>query len=58
MKNAGAERVSADAVEEMKSILLEMIDKVSMDAVIAARHANRVTVKGDDIKLVTRIEKR
>jgi len=58
MRKAGADRVSADAVEEMKTIMLEIADKISMDAVIAARHADRVTVKDDDIKFVARLEKR
>ncbi len=57
MRKAGAERVSASAVNEMRDAMLEIADKISMDATIAARHAKRVTVKKDDIVLVTRMER-
>ena len=54
IRKAGAERVSSSAVKEMLNILLEMVDKVSADAATAARHAKRVTVKREDVVLVTR----
>lgn len=54
MRKAGAERVSAAAVEEMKNLMLEIADKVSMNAIAAAKHAKRVTVKREDIVLATR----
>lgn len=57
MRKAGAERVSAAAVKEMKSLMLEIADKVSMDAMAAAKHAKRVTVKREDIVLATRSER-
>lgn len=53
-KEAGADRVAASAAEEMRTLLLEIADKVALDAVAAARHAGRVTVKREDIALVTR----
>ena len=54
MRKAGAERVSTSAINEMLNILLEMTDRISSDAIAAARHARRVTVKREDIALVTR----
>ncbi len=58
IRNSGAERVSSSAVKEMKDIMLDIADKISIEAVLAARHADRVTVKKDDIELVTRLSRR
>lgn len=58
MRKAGAERVAADAVEEMKEAMLEGAEKIASEAVIVAKHAKRVTVKKDDISLVTRLDNR
>jgi len=58
MRKAGAERVSAAAVKEMKALMLELADRVSMDAIVAAKHAKRVTVKREDVALATRSERR
>jgi len=58
MRKAGAPRVSTSAVKEMMNILLEMTDKIASDAISAAKHARRVTVKREDILLVTRKERR
>lgn len=54
MRKAGAERVSTSAVNETMNILLEITEKISTDAIAAARHARRVTVKREDIVLATR----
>jgi DNA-binding protein len=54
MRNAGAERVSASALEEMRNVMLEMAERVSVAAIAASRHAKRNTVKREDIALVTR----
>jgi len=53
-KKAGAKRVSVDSLKEIREAILEFADKVAMDAVSASRHARRVTVKKEDIKLVCR----
>ncbi|MBI4894462.1 MAG: NFYB/HAP3 family transcription factor subunit [Candidatus Aenigmarchaeota archaeon] len=53
-RKAGAERVSASALREMRVALLEMSDKVATEAVAACRHAKRVTVKREDIKMAAR----
>ncbi|MEM5805483.1 MAG: NFYB/HAP3 family transcription factor subunit [Candidatus Aenigmatarchaeota archaeon] len=54
LKKAGAERISKSALEELKITLLEIADKIALDAVAASRHAKRVTIKKEDILLVTR----
>lgn len=53
-KEVGANRVSLSAVKELKNYLLEVADKIAADAVTVAHHAKRVTVKREDILLVTR----
>ena len=57
MRKAGAERVSNSAIKEMMNILLEITDRISTDAISVARHARRVTVRREDIVLVTRKER-
>ena len=51
----GADRVSASAVKELRNVLLEASYSIGKEAVEFARHAKRVTVKRDDVKLATRI---
>jgi len=53
-RKAGAERVSHNAIVAMRDLLLEISDKIAIDSVAIARHAGRVTVKGEDIKLAVR----
>lgn len=53
-KEVGADRVAASAVKELRNILLEISDKIAMEAVAAAHHAKRVTVKREDITMATR----
>ena len=51
MKNAGAERISAKAVERMDELVAEFGVKVSKAAIEFAKAAKRKTVQGEDIKL-------
>ena len=44
-KKAGSERISQGAVKELRSVLLEISEQISEDAVAACRHAKRVTIK-------------
>ncbi len=53
-REAGAERVSLSAVKEMKLVLLEISEKIALDAIAASRHAKRVTIKAEDIRLSAR----
>jgi histone H3/H4 len=51
-KDAGAERISANAVEAIREAVLDEAEKIAMEAVAMSRHAGRVTVKAKDIKIV------
>lgn len=53
-KNAGAQRVSEEAVVELREVLEEIAEDLAKDAVVATKHAGRVTVKKEDINLVTK----
>jgi histone H3/H4 len=49
MRNAGAERVSEDASQELVNLLEDYGEKIARKAVSLARHAGRKTVKVEDI---------
>ena len=51
IKEAGAERVSDDAKEELAAYLEEVARNVAKEANNVAKIAKRKTVKADDIKL-------
>lgn len=53
-KEIGADRVSLSAVKEMKATILEISDKIALEAVAASHHAKRVTVKREDIAMAVR----
>lgn len=53
-KKAGARRISDKAVEELREYVEEVADSMAKDAVVASKHAGRVTVKENDIKLVSK----
>jgi histone H3/H4 len=50
----GADRVSESAAEELRTTLLEISNKIAIDAVAASHHAKRVTIKREDIKMAVR----
>jgi histone H3/H4 len=53
LRNAGAERVSKDAVEELREALEDLGEEISRDSIKMADHANRNTVKKEDIDMAT-----
>jgi len=53
IRKAGAERVSEDAVEELRRAVQEAEDEIAQDAIDLAKHANRNTVKKEDVEMAT-----
>lgn len=53
-KEVGADRVALSAAKEMRTTLLELADKIAVEAVAASHHAKRVTVKREDIAMAVR----
>jgi DNA-binding protein len=51
-KKAGAKRISAEAVEELRNTIEDMALELAKHAVDFAHHARRKTVKESDIKLI------
>ncbi len=51
LRKAGAPRVSKDAAKEMALVLEDVGDIIAKDAIEFARHANRKTILGNDVKL-------
>ncbi|MDI6702905.1 MULTISPECIES: histone family protein [Methanothermobacter] len=54
IKNAGAQRISDDAREELARVLEEEGMKIAREAVKLAKHAGRKTVKKSDIELAVK----
>ena len=51
MKNAGAKRISGDAIDLMAEAMEDYGLSIAMKANDYARHAGRKTIKADDVKL-------
>ena len=51
-RKGGAERLSADAIVELRRTVEEIADELAAEAALAARHAHRKTIKQEDIKLI------
>ena len=51
-KKAGVKRISRDALEELRDIIEELGMDMAEKAVKISRHANRRTVKKEDIHFV------
>lgn len=54
IRNQGAKRVSQKAVEEFAEVLEDIAADIAAEANALAKHANRKTVKGDDVRLAKR----
>jgi DNA-binding protein len=54
LMDAGAKRVSADALDALTHILEDIATDVGEQAVRIAKHSGRVTVKEADIKLAVK----
>jgi histone H3/H4 len=53
IRNAGSERVSEDAVKELRRAVEEAGDEIAQEAINLANHANRNTVKKEDVEMAT-----
>ncbi len=54
LKKSGAERVSDESAEELRRIIEEIAEGIAKSAADMASHANRKTVKGEDVKLASK----
>jgi histone H3/H4 len=54
IRKAGAERVSEDAVEELREAVQSAGEEIAKDASELADHAGRSTVEGSDVDMATR----
>ncbi|MHA1918009.1 MAG: histone family protein [Candidatus Ranarchaeia archaeon] len=54
IKNSGAHRVADAAKVQMREVLEEIAAEISKQAISFAKHANRTTVKAEDIKLAAK----
>ena len=57
-KKAGIKRKSKDALEEMRDIITEEGMEIAERAFKISRHANRKTVMLEDVKFVTKHERK
>lgn len=54
LRNAGAERVSADAAMAFAEVLEGIAEDIAREAVKMSRHAGRKTVHASDVKIARR----
>ncbi len=50
-RKAGIERISREALEELRKLVEEIAEELATEAAELARHAKRKTIRADDIKL-------
>jgi histone H3/H4 len=51
IRNAGAERVSEEAVEELREAIVDLGEEIASDSAEYADYADRNTVTEDDIEM-------
>ncbi len=51
LQDAGADRISDDAVVALSKLLTERAEEISEDAIAIAKHAGRKTITAQDIQL-------
>jgi histone H3/H4 len=54
IRKSGAERVSEEAANELRTVLEQIAEKIAKSAVELSLHAGRKTIKPEDIRLATR----
>lgn len=54
LKKAGAARVSDESAEELRRTMEEIAGGIARGAIDMASHANRKTIKGEDVRLSAR----
>ena len=54
LQNAGAKRVSAEAVDAFADVLTEICEEIATHAAKIAKHSGRKTVTGEDVKLAAK----
>ena len=52
--NAGAKRVSADAVDEFVDVLSTIAEEISVQSVKIAKHSGRKTIQEGDVRLAAK----
>lgn len=50
-RKAGIERISKEALEELKKLVEEIAEQLAYEAAELAKHAGRKTIRPEDIKL-------
>lgn len=54
LTNAGAKRVSSDAMETFSEVMTNIAEDISEQAVRIAKHSGRKTVQSGDVKLASK----
>ncbi len=54
LMNAGAKRVSADAVDTLTEILTEITENIATKSAMISKHSGRKTVNEGDVKLASK----
>jgi len=55
LKKAGAERVSDESADELRRVIEDIAFNIAKNAVDMASHASRKTIKGEDVKLASKL---